>query len=46
MMLAGQTILVTGASGAIAQAICRLLGTENARAVFTMRGTGKRRRCC
>ena len=33
MMLAGQTILVTGATGAIGQAICRSLGTEGARVV-------------
>lgn len=32
-MLAGQTILVTGATGAIGQAICRSLGTEGARVV-------------
>ena len=33
MMFAGQTILVTGATGAIGQAICRSLGTEGARVV-------------
>jgi NAD(P)-dependent dehydrogenase (short-subunit alcohol dehydrogenase family) len=33
MMLAGQTILVTGATGAIGQAICRCLAAEGARVV-------------
>jgi NAD(P)-dependent dehydrogenase (short-subunit alcohol dehydrogenase family) len=33
-MLAGQTILVTGATGAIGQAICRALGAEGARLVI------------
>ena len=34
MMLAGQTILVTGATGAIGQAICRALVVEGARVVI------------
>lgn len=34
MMLAGQTILVTGATGAIGQAICRSLVAEGARVVI------------
>lgn len=34
MTLAGQTILVTGATGAIGQAICRAVGAEGARVVI------------
>lgn len=37
MMLAGQTILVTGATGAIGQAICRSLVAEGARVIIHCR---------